>query len=150
MLKTLAGKHKSTVTKMARRYKRVTDTEAGPRTCFEAASAHTEGRKPSVARFGGIPLKRKRTTVIHDRRVAPVTARHKQLVTRLLTGRCELCGSHSTIHVHQVRKLADLARPGQPPPTWAQLMAKRRRKTLVVCATCHDTIHARRPAATTS
>jgi len=150
MLKTLAGKHKSTVTKMARRYKRVTDTEAGPHTCFEAASAHTEGRKPSVARFGGIPLKRKRTTVIHDRRVAPVTARHKQLVTRLLTGRCELCGSHSTIHVHQVRKLADLARPGQPPPTWAQLMAKRRRKTLVVCATCHDTIHARRPAATTS
>jgi hypothetical protein len=35
MLKTLAGKHKSTVTKMARKYKTVIDTPDGPRTCFQ-------------------------------------------------------------------------------------------------------------------
>jgi group II intron reverse transcriptase/maturase len=150
MLKTLAGKHKSTVTKMAGRHKRTIDTEAGPRTCFEAALARDGGRKPLVARFGGIPLKRKRTTVLQDRCVVPVTTRHKQLITRLLTGRCELCESTRTIQVHQVRKLADLERQGQPQPAWAQLMARRRRKTLVVCATCHKHTHAGQPTTTTS
>ena len=38
MLKTLAGKHRSTVTKMARKYQAIIDTPHGPRVCFEAAS----------------------------------------------------------------------------------------------------------------
>ena len=45
------------------------------------------------------------------------------------------------VDVHQVRKLADLGEPGQPRPAWAELMARRRRKTLVVCPSCHDSIH---------
>ena len=36
MLKTLAAKHKSTVTKTAARYKAKAITGHGPRTCFEA------------------------------------------------------------------------------------------------------------------
>ena len=28
--------------------------------------------------------------------------------------------------MHQIRKLADLDKPGQPRPEWAQIMAKRR------------------------
>ena len=60
MLKTLAAKHRSTVTKMARKYKAVTITPHGPRTCFEARTERP-GRKPLVARFGGIPLKRQKT-----------------------------------------------------------------------------------------
>ena len=36
MLKTLAAKHKSTVAKMAARYKAKVTTGDGPRTCFEA------------------------------------------------------------------------------------------------------------------
>jgi len=52
------------------------------------------------------------------------------------------------VQVHQIRKLADLNKPGQPDqPEWARIMAKRRRKTLVVCATCHATIHPGRPTA---
>ena len=47
------------------------------------------------------------------------------------------------MEVHQVRKLADLTRPGRPQPAWAQLMAKMRRKTLIVCTPCHQAIHAR-------
>jgi hypothetical protein len=35
--------------------------------------------------------------------------------------------------------------PGTTTTAWAQLMARRRRKTLVVCQTCHDTIHAGQP-----
>jgi nitrate/TMAO reductase-like tetraheme cytochrome c subunit len=52
------------------------------------------------------------------------------------------------VETHQIRKLADLDQPGRPQPAWAQLMAERRRKTLVVCADCHQAIHAGQPTAT--
>ena len=66
MLKTLAGKHRSTVSKMAAKHKANIDTPHGPRTCFEA-SIERDGRKPLVARFGGIPLKRQKKAVLTDR-----------------------------------------------------------------------------------
>jgi group II intron reverse transcriptase/maturase len=148
MLKTLATRHRSTVTKMARKYKARIDTPHGPRTCFEATTERA-GRKPLVARFGGIPLKRQRKAVLTDRRPAPATSR-KELITRLRAGRCEWCDKRAQVEVHQVRKLADLTRPGRQQPAWAQLMAEMRRKTLVVCPPCHQAIHAAQPAALTS
>lgn len=48
----------------------------------------------------------------------------------------------------RVSSLADFATSGRPQPAWTQLMAKRRRKTLVACQPCHDIIHARRPVVT--
>jgi len=54
LLKTLAAKHGSTVTKMAARYKAKIETSDGLRTCFEARK-HREGKPDLVARFGGIP-----------------------------------------------------------------------------------------------
>ncbi len=149
MLKTLAAKHGSTVTKMARKYKATIDTPHGPRTGFEA-SVERAGRKPLVARFGGIPLKRQKNAVLTDRKPVPATTR-KELVTRLLTGRCEWCGRRADVEAHQVRKLASLApRKGQPQPAWAHLMASMRRKTLVVCIPCHKAIHASKPVALTA
>jgi hypothetical protein len=145
MLKTLAHRHRSTVTKMARKHKAVTATPSGPRRCFEAR-AERDGRKPLVARFGGIPLKRQKRTVITDRPQGPARPR-KELVTRLLTGQCEWCEQPGQVEVHQVRKLADLARPGHSQPGWARLMARKRRKTLIVCAPCHTAIHTGTPAA---
>ncbi|MGH3068847.1 MAG: hypothetical protein ACRDMI_09710 [Streptosporangiaceae bacterium] len=68
------------------------------------------------------------------------------MVKRLKAGRCEWCGQRAQVQAHQIRKLADLATPGQPQPAWAQLMAERRRKTLLVCPPCHGTIHAGQPA----
>jgi group II intron reverse transcriptase/maturase len=147
MLKTLACKHDSTVTKMANRYMTTIETPYGKRRCFEV-HVQREGRKPLVARFGGIPLRRKKNAVLTDRNPPPVAVRRKELVTRLVAGRCELCGQTGTVNVHHVRKLADLSRPGQPQPIWDQLMARRRRKTLVVCADCHTAIHSGQPAAT--
>ena len=150
MLKTLARKHRSTVQKMAARHKTVIQTPHGPRVCFEAR-AEREGRKPLVARFGGIPLKRQDKAVLTDREPEPPTRRTgSELVRRLRAQRCEWCERRAQVHVHQVRSLADLARPGQPQPAWAQIMAKRRRKTLVVCSGCHDIIHARQPATVTT
>jgi group II intron reverse transcriptase/maturase len=140
MLKTLAGKHDSSVSKVARKYKATVATPYGPRICFQATVDRGGGRKPLVAQFGGIPLIRQKGAVLPDRDPIPDT-RRKELITRLLNGRCEMCGHTDDIQVHQVRKLADLDQPGQPQPPWAQRMAKRRRKTLVVCGTCHATIH---------
>ena len=41
-----------------------------------------------------------------------------------------------------MRKLKDLKVPGRrTPPIWKQIMAARRRKTLVVCHGCHVAIH---------
>jgi group II intron reverse transcriptase/maturase len=148
MLKTLAAKHGSTVTKMARKYKAKTVTPHGLRTCFEA-SVERAGKKPLVARFGGIPLKRQRKAVLTDRQPGPATGRN-ELLTRLRAGRCEWCEQRGPVEVHQARKLADLTRPGRPQPAWAQLMATMRRKTLVVCSSCHQAIHARQPAALTA
>ncbi len=147
MLKTLACKHDSTVTKMARRYQATIVTPDGLHRCFQV-SVERAGRTPLVARFGGIPLRRKKNAVLTDRIPAPVTVRRKELITRLQTGRCELCKQIGTVDVHQVRKLTDLQRPGHPQPVWDQLMAKRRRKTLVVCATCHTAIHDGQPTTT--
>jgi hypothetical protein len=149
MLKTLAGKHRSSVTKMADKYQAVIDTPHGSRVCFQA-SAERAGRPPLVVRFGGIPLRRQKKLVLHDRRPVPATGRRKgnELLMRLGKGRCELCEQRSEVRVHQVSKLADLTKPGSPQPPWVQLMARMRRKTLIVCPACHDTIHNRHPANT--
>ena len=140
LLKTLADKHRSSVTAMARKHKAVTGTPSGPRKCIEARTERG-GRKPLVARFGGIPLRRQKDAVITDRPRVLAASRHKELVIRLLADKCEMCGNTGKVDVHQVRSLASLGRPGQPRPAWAQLMARRRRKTLVVCPPCHGSIH---------
>ncbi len=146
MLKTLACKHRSTVSKTAARYQATTQTPHGPRKCFQAR-VERAGRKPLIATFGGLPLKRQRNAVITDHESARATHR-KELITRLRAERCEMCERTGEVQVHHVGKLAHLGKPGQPRPAWAELMARKRRKTLVVCAPCHDTIHA--PTATTT
>jgi group II intron reverse transcriptase/maturase len=150
MLKTLAGKHKSTVTKMARKYKTVIETPDGKRTCFQVTVERDRGRKPLVARFGGIPLKRQRTAVLSDLSPIMASGKRNELIHRLLADRCELCESRTNIEVHHVRKLADHNRHDRPDkPAWVHLMAKRRRKTLVICRACHENIHAGRATAPT-
>jgi group II intron reverse transcriptase/maturase len=143
LLRTLACKHDSTLSKMAARYTTTIDTPHGPRTCMQTRVERTGGRKPPVATFGGIPLKRKPTAVLNDRANAPGTApRRRELITRLKAQRCEMCETPADVEVHHVRKLADLANPGPPhQPQWAKLMAAKRRKTLAVCASCHSQIH---------
>jgi group II intron reverse transcriptase/maturase len=145
LLKTLAGKHRSTVSVMARRYKATVATPAGPRKCLQVTIERDRGRKPLVARFGGIPLRRARTAVLTDQRPVMASARRNELILRLLAGHCEICGSTVGLEVHHVRKLADLTKPGRrDKPGWMRLMAMRRRKTLITCRRCHEDIHAGR------
>ncbi len=144
MLKTLAAKHDSTVTKMARKHKAKIQTPYGLRTCFEARIDRGHGRKPLVARFGGIPLHRQKKAILTDRQPGHwESPRPKELTLRLLAGRCEICDHTDNIQVHHVRKLADLnTADASRRPVWMDIMAKRRRKSLVVCGCCHDHIHA--------
>jgi hypothetical protein len=146
MLKTLAAKHRSTVSKMAARYKAKIETPDGPRTGFEAR-IERPGRQALVARFGGIPLRRQRKAILADRQPIRVDYPHKELLTRLLADRCEVCGNHGEVQVHHIAKLADLTQPGTGQPLWAAIMSNKRRKTLVVCTACHDVIHTRRQPA---
>ena len=66
LLRTLACKYHSTGRKMAAKYKAKIETPHGLRTCLQV-TVEREGRKPLVARFGGIPLKRQEKAVIVDR-----------------------------------------------------------------------------------
>ncbi len=148
LLKTLAGKHKSSVVKMAARHRTTIDTPHGLRTCFEA-TRHRPNSKPLVARFGGIPLTRRKTAILTDRVLTRNPLPRKEIITRLLHGTCELCGNHGTVEVHHVAKLADLAPNGPGQPAWNTIMARKRRKTLVVCSPCHDLIHTHQSGVTT-
>ena len=116
LLKTLAAKHDSTVTKMAARYKAAIETPHGPRTCFEAVRIREDHQKPLVARFGGFPLKRRKNAVITDRAPGRNPYPRKEIITRLLRNRCELCQHSGQVQVHHVARLADLAYPGPGQP----------------------------------
>ena len=142
LTRTLAAKHKSTARKMRRKYKSVVETEHGPRVCLQVITQRDNGKRPLVTYFGGIPLKRQRQAVLIDQQPQRYRTERNELVKRLLADECEMCGSTEDINVHHIRALRDLNVKGQQEkPKWVQVMAARKRKTLVVCRTCHMDIH---------
>ncbi len=145
LLKTLAYKHKTGIAAQLRKYRANLQTADGTTyPCLEI-QVPREGKKPLVARFGGIPLQRQTRAILVDQ--IPIYERtgRNELVKRLLADTCEMCGSQEQVQVHHIRKLADLEKGGQERPRWVKIMAARRRKTLVVCHLCHQAIHAGRP-----
>jgi len=147
MLKTLAAKHQSTVSKMTDRHNTVIQTPHGLRTRFEVRVEHAD-RKPLVARFGGIPVKRQKNAALNDRVPDQITYPRQELIVRFLKGRCEICEQKDDVRVHHVRKLADLGQPSPDQPVWVRLTAKKRRKTLAVYGDCHEKTHAGKKTAT--
>lgn len=149
LLKTLAAKHKSSVTKMFKAHKAET-TDRGRRLMCIEARIQRPGREPMIARFGGLQLKPSPLLRIRDLPME-VDRRHDrtELIQRLLADTCELCGSNENVEVHHIRKLSDLKVPGRrEKPTWLKTMAARKRKTLIVCRECHVAIHNGRPTRT--
>ena len=142
LAKTLAAKHKSTSRKMFRRYKSTVQTEHGPRVCLKVVKEQGNGKRPLVTQFGGIPLKRNRQAILVDRQPLRYRFNRNELVKRLQADECEMCGSTEDVQVHHIRALSDLNVKGQrEKPKWVQIMAARKRKTLVVCRMCHMNIH---------
>ena len=141
LLKTLAMKHKSSVKKMADKLK---STHNG-RICLEVA-VQRDGKSPLIARFGGIPLKVNKKAFLKDYKPLVWNTR-TEIIQRLLADKCEVCGGSEKIQVHHVRKLADLKKRyrGRRMPSWVKHMSARHRKTMMVCHSCHNDIHAGNP-----
>ena len=141
MLKTLACKHRSSMKKQKKKYRTTTTSTSGKEVPCLQVVVPRPGKKPLVATWGGISLVHKRKAIIEDKPYKVYGGR-TELVKRLLADTCELCGSKENIEVHHIRKLADVKNKGLlNAPTWAQVMAARNRKTLVVCRECHVAIH---------
>ncbi len=142
LAKTLAAKHKTTCQTVFRCYKSTVQTTHGLRKCLKVVVKRGEGKHPLVATFGGIPLKRQRQAVIVDQQPQRYRTERNELIKRLLADTCEMCESTVDVEVHHIRALRDLNVEGQGPKSpWQTFMAARKRKTLVVCRTCHMDIH---------
>jgi group II intron reverse transcriptase/maturase len=143
LLKTLANKHRTSTTKIARKYRAEVDTPYGNLVCLQVIVPRSNGKKPLIAQFGGIPLRRNRDAVIVDKNPDYSWSSRTEILKRLLADKCELCGLETRCEVHHVRKMADLKKKGKRPKKhWEESMIARRRKTLVVCPSCHNRIHA--------
>jgi group II intron reverse transcriptase/maturase len=141
LVQTLAKKYKTTCTQIYRRYGATIDTADGERKVLRVTITREAPKKPLSIHFGGVSLRWNKWVGINDAPTKPVWSGRSEVVERLLAQTCELCGSHESIEVHHVRKLADLASKGsaQTPP-WKRRMAARQRKSLVVCRRCHEHI----------
>lgn len=61
------------------------------------------------------------------------------LIKTLTAGVCDYCGANNVpVEMHHVRKLKDL----KGKKKWEQFMIARKRKTLPLCHSCHDKLHA--------
>jgi group II intron reverse transcriptase/maturase len=141
LAKTLATKLKVTVTKVYKQFHATWQVKGRPYKGLQV-TVQREGKKPLIAKWGGIPLKRDPSSILNDQ-LPSFWAGRSELERRLLADTCELCRSSDRVQVHHIRALKDLHQRGQPEkPLWVQIMAARRRKTLVVCWSCHHAIHA--------
>ncbi len=139
LVKTLALKHKRSVTWVYRHYYK--PTEQGSKAIV--VTVPREDRKPLVAKFGAKPITFKKFGNIKDE-ISQLLPGRNELVSRLLADQCELCGSKIEVQVHHIRKLKDLIKKhagSEDVPRWVTHMAEIKRKTLVVCAKCHQEIH---------
>jgi len=144
LTKTLATKLKVTVKKVYRKYKATWTVDGKPYKGLQV-TVPREGKNPLLAKWGGIPLKRRLQAILNDQPL-PFWPSRSELEKRLLADTCELCGSTDRVEVHHIRALKDLEQKGRrEKPFWAKMMSARRRKTLVVCWSCHRNIHAGKP-----
>jgi hypothetical protein len=145
LVRTLGNKLRLSNPQVYARFGTTWQTPDGPRKGLEVR-VERDGKRPLVARWGGISLRWHIDAVLDDRPPRTWNAR-TEVLERLLAETCELCGSHDRVQVHHVRHLKDLQRHrGRPVPAWVEKMAARHRKTLVACHDCHVAIHAGRAA----
>jgi group II intron reverse transcriptase/maturase len=147
LTKTLAAKLPISVPRVYEQFGTMMETIRGPRRVL-VVRIERSGKLPLVARWGGISLARKLGSALTDKEPVPMI-NMTELIQRLLAEECELCGSRDDVQVHHIKALKNLDKPGRSEmPLWACVMAARRRKTLVVCGTCHWAIHTGRPTQT--
>lgn len=133
-LKTLAAKHKRSCGQIKDKYKDGKGkwgipytTKKGDKRCYFAKYYESRDVKYASDR---LPAE----AILH-------TSAKTSFESRLSAKICELCGATNAKHyeIHHVRKVKDLK--GKEP--WEQVMIAKRRKTLVLCKSCHYNIHGR-------
>ena len=145
LLKTLASKNQTSTTKESKRLQATIKTSDGTRKCLQLI-IQREKKKPLVATFGGLSLKRRKNPVIEDRVILPYVRMRSEIVERLLNDTCEVCGGKANIQMHHVRHLRDLNKKGKKEmPLWMKIMISRKRKSIPLCKGCHDDVHSNRP-----
>lgn len=142
LLHTLAAKHQTRISVLLHRYQTTVATPYGKRRCLQVTVERGKEKKPLIARFGGLPLKRNKQAILVDATPTFYQAERKEITQRLRANRCELCHLLGACEVHHIRRMADLDTYAEGHmPRWAYIMKKKRRKTLVVCQACHQAIH---------
>ena len=130
-LKTLAGKHRSKVSKIRAMYKDGTgkwaipyETKTGIKKMYFANYADCKGKKFTDI----VPQTAKNYS--HD-----VTTLESRLKAKI----CEVCGctENDRYEIHHVNKVKNLKGKSE----WEKIMIAKRRKTIVVCHKCHMAIH---------
>ena len=116
MLKTLAGKHRSSVSKMAaqvqghdRHTARAAHVLRGQRRTRQAGSHWSPGSAAFRSR-------RQKNAVLTDRQPAPAAYPPQGADRPAPGGQVRDLRATDNVQVHHVRKLADLDQPGQPQP----------------------------------
>ena len=136
-LKTLAGKRRSTVRKVARSLKR------GPNR-YVILFRKRDGTVKEYALVASTKQIERKKITYGEVDVIPSTWGYRgrtELGRRLQAQQCEWCGTRAgPIEVHHVRKLKDL----KGKRVWERQMIARQRKTMVLCKACHVDLHAGR------
>ena len=140
LTKTLAHKHKLSVPKVYDKYRAELNVNGMTYKGLQVVIPR-EGKNPLTATWGGIPLTWDVKATLEDQPQQRVWGKRSELEKRLLAQVCEQCGITALIdkiEVHHIRALKDLEKyTGRDKPQWVQVMAARKRKTLVLCRTCH-------------
>ena len=148
LLKTLASKNQTSVAQEQRRLRGTAKTLVGPRACLKLTSQR-EGKKPLVTIFGGLPLRRRKKTVIVDEVLRTYPRMRSEIVEKLLNDTCEICGAKEKVEMHHIRKLKDLNKKGKREmPLWMKIMITRKRKSIPLCKRCHEDVHHNMPKST--
>jgi group II intron reverse transcriptase/maturase len=145
--KTLAAKHRMSVPKVYEKYgaELVVD---GKKYKGLQAKIPRQDKEPLVATWGGVSLSWDSKATIKEKPIrVRISGGRSELVRRLLTEVCEWCGSKEPLEAHHIRKMKDLHKhPGRELSPWEKRMIALRRKTLLLCQTCHeDADHGRPP-----
>ena len=147
MLRTIAHKEKSTVTKVKSKYGIDVPRKEGTGTRKLVGVRYTTNKGEQIMTYFNDSLKKldEPNTRLTDK-YCPDVMTGRQLIDRLNANVCELCGTEEgEFEIHHVRKLKDIKdkykKRGKAIPNWVLIMSRIRRKTLIVCECCHHNIH---------
>ena len=130
MYKTFAGKYRSTVRKINKKYRlnKLFTVKYEQKGVIKSRTFYKTSFKRRTTAFNG-------SCDIEPYSIADVS--RTNLTDRLKAEKCELCGAEGKLIMHHVRNLKDL----KGKESWKRLMSARKRKTIALCPSCHRLRH---------